>query len=73
MGYENSNKVLGIINGYKLYIKCLKIVFSQTRKPNAFIFGIEHPWGKEIEHFTNEVPEVQNYPAQGINSLYKNT
>jgi len=52
-----SNPVLGVINvptqGYKLYIKCLKIIFSQTKMPIAVIFSIEDPWGKEIEVCTN--------------------
>jgi len=36
--------------------KSSKNIFSWTTGRNALMFGMDHPWGKEIQHCSNEVP-----------------
>jgi len=50
--------------------KIRKIFLSWTIGWNALIFGIEHPWGKEIQVCSNEVPRVTNGHARRGHSFY---
>jgi len=38
---------------------------------NALLFGMEHPWDKEIQICANKVPWVINGPAPGDKVLYR--
>jgi len=43
-----------------IFDKTSKIFFSCTTGWNALIFGMEHPWDKEIQLYSNELPGVIN-------------
>jgi len=45
--------------------KSSKIFYSWTTDQNAFIFGIEHPWGEEIQACSNKVPRIMYGSAPG--------
>jgi len=44
----------------KNIVQYSKIFFSLTTGRNALIFGMQHPWGKEIQVCSNKVPGVIN-------------
>jgi len=41
-------------------VKSSKLFFSLTTGQNGLIFGFKHPWGKEIQLCSNEVPGITN-------------
>jgi len=45
--------------------KYSKIFFSCTTGRNVLIFGLECPWGKEIQICSNTVPRVMHDPTLG--------
>jgi len=40
-----------------------KILINLQKSSSALIFGMEHPWGKEIQLCSNKVSGVTNFHA----------
>jgi len=38
--------------------------------PEYIKFGREHPWGEDIQVYSNKVPRVMYVPAQGLKVLH---
>jgi len=54
-----SNKGAGQTRG-KIRNILINLLLMNHWPEYALIFGMEHPWGKEIQVCSNEVPEVIN-------------
>jgi len=71
-----SNKGLGPFWGpirdkiRKMLINLNKVFFLLTAGRNALKFGVEHPWGKEIQFCSNEVPgDINGHALRGHNFI----
>jgi len=55
---------LGPIRG-KIRKILINLQKSCSHEPLALIFGMEHPWGKEIQVSSNKIPRVIYGPTPG--------